>query len=119
MSRMMDNLRTASLETSLYELGESITLYPDGVTARAVTALVKRPPPRPMPGSQRHPSQPIEITVINDASLGMTPAEFNAGKTSVDVAVRIGGDVMTIPAKSILEQSSAHLKFSLRSSKTQ
>jgi len=66
---------------------ENVVYRPAAGGRRSVLAMVVRRPPAPeMSGA----SAVIEVTVLNDASAGISAAELN-GRDTLEVAERLGG----------------------------
>tara|TARA_R100000808_G_scaffold25080_1_gene61485 strand:+ start:5722 stop:6678 length:957 start_codon:yes stop_codon:yes gene_type:complete len=75
----------------LDEFGEVIQYVPASGSARSIKAIVDRDPP-----AQAGPSgfgTSMTITVANDATIGITPQQADAGGDSIDVPARMGGPV--------------------------
>jgi len=71
------------------EQTETVVYRPAAGGTRSVQALVERP------GRQRQDGLPpvptFAVTVLNDATVGVTPAEVNSGGDTIDLAEFPGG----------------------------
>jgi hypothetical protein len=93
-------------------LTESVIYRPSGGTARTIDAVVDRPGPQQMPGSgQPVRSDRIEITVLNDATLGISRAEINGGADTLDIARAVGGAAATRALGKPTEEDADWLKL--------
>lgn len=93
-------------------LGESVTVYPDDGTTRAVTAIVDRQPAE-FARQPRGPDTPLHVELLNDAVLGVSGSEWTR-TYRIGVARVIGGSAVTLCLVRIVRQSVGLLVFEAR-----
>lgn len=113
MSVYSDMMADAGLPMLMDGVGESLTVYPDGVTARVVNGFVERNPPEPLDGADAL-SPRLVITLANNATTGMTASEVNTGLSTVSIAAKPGGSATTRPIVSIIDQDAALIRVGVR-----
>ena len=90
---------------------EQVTYRPDGGDAREITALVDREPR----DETLNASVPvIRLTVLNDATKGITPAELDLGADRISVAEKIGGTAISRNISQIAAQDAEFLTIEVR-----
>lgn len=93
MSTSFDSMLASDAGTFMSasgEFAEPITYLPRAGTARSIYGIVVRNPPATPAELQRGVAPSLEITVRNDAALGITPAQLDIGGDAISVAIRLG-----------------------------
>jgi hypothetical protein len=96
--------------------GQTITVYPDGATTREVEAIVsyESGASSNVPAAPRGTSKKITITVDNDATTGLSAAEFNSALATALLPKTQGADPSTVKIVGILEQDAAFVTYEVR-----
>ena len=113
MSSFDDTLKNAN-NAFKSAFGQTIVVLPDGVTERSITAIVDYNEIEPVPGMPHGKAQNITITVDNDATTGLSSAEFDSGLATVKVPEAIGKAAVTKRLSKIIRQDAGMVTYQVR-----
>jgi len=110
-----DKALIATVSSLLNLFGEAVVYYPGGSgTGRTILAIVDRGQVERLDGAPAGHSQANTIEVANTATIGISSAEFDAGRDKVAVSDRIGGPVISKRIVRPVYQDAGFIKFELR-----
>lgn len=93
---IFDGLDQAAAESLMQVMAEDITYLPAGGGSRSIEGIVERLQVGEIPGGA---SPMARIMVRNDATLGITSAEFDRGGDRIGFPVNIGETAANRPVK--------------------
>lgn len=114
MTSPFDQAMMSATPCFLSTFGQEIVVLPDGGAERAITAIVDYGGIEQVPGLPQGKSQAITITVANDATSGLSTAEFDAGHARVRISERLGRDPVEKRIVKILSQNAGWVKYQVQ-----
>jgi hypothetical protein len=102
MASIFDGLDNQGAESLMQVHGEPVVYLPLGGGSRSIQAIVDRGEVENISGG-RTPA--TRIMVRNDATLGITSAEFDRGGDRITFSVNIGATATNRPAKQMPSQT--------------
>lgn len=116
MSVFGERIRLSTWEV-LSDHKETIVYRPNGGRPRSIRAIVDRNPPEPIEEVPQALAPKLVLTVLNNERTGISShqaAAIDTGGDTVDVAVRVGGEVTTRPIAKILRHDDATVEVEVR-----
>jgi hypothetical protein len=88
---------------------ETVTYYPTGGEARTISAIVDREEAASLPGSTHGTAPGAEISVLNNATTGISTSELNKTLDKISYPVRIGETAQARKIVAIVSQDAGML----------
>lgn len=99
---IFDGIDTAAAAVLLATFAETVTYYPQGGGTREIQVVIERGVVSDISGGRT----PMAIMLVtNDATLGITSAEFDRGGDSISYPVNIGESPKIRPVKEMPSQT--------------
>lgn len=111
---VVDAVITAGLSQCISAFAESVVYVPVGGVERTINAIVRRVSNSLVPPTNAYAGPAITITVLNNATTGISSSEIDVGKDNIKVAQRPGLTQQSRPIARIVSVDDVHMTLEVR-----